>query len=322
MSKIGDRLAIATDFARQQREQYPEISTVFVVGSIARGDAVESSDIDIKLLSRDTSSLPDRPDPSGCWRGAIFIDASYVDAEEYTDSSTLLSDPYLAGSVREAVVLHDADGWFSEVQRTVVDQFMEPKWLKARLTSLAVIIERNLTKATAALEAGDKATLCQASSFVLWSTSEFLLVREGVSPKWVRALQMLGEILPAERDVLLDLEGGTSMQRQDVARLAGFHVEALNPGPGTLRHVQHELDWMINNGLHREALHGLWVSVGLGVRSRLDPDDDGVRSDASDLAQRWFHNTGWNDDQLSDKVAQLHDHVRGRLRWIDDAATS
>jgi len=51
----SNRLAIAAAFAEEQLDQYPDISAIFVTGSAARDDGVESSDIDIKLL------IPDIP---------------------------------------------------------------------------------------------------------------------------------------------------------------------------------------------------------------------------------------------------------------------
>jgi len=305
----SNRLAIAAAFAEEQLDQYPDISAIFVTGSAARDDGVESSDIDIKLLVPDTSGMPTRPDPRLSWRAGIFIDAAYVSSADYRNAAELLKDPYLAGSIREAVVLFDRDGALTQVKRTVIEQFMEPRWLKERVSSLASRIERNYARAVAALEEGDEGTTCQASSFALWTSCELLLVSQGVSPTWVRGLQKLGAVLPAESERLIEIEGASAMTPEEVSRLVPFYVEAVSPGPGGLHHVQKETEWMIGNGLHREALHSLWIGVGIGLRSHMESGRTEYQERARELARRWLRNVDWGDGKLDAKVTHLGEYV-------------
>lgn len=305
----ADRLAIASAFAEEQLSQNPDISAIYLTGATARNDGVECSDIDIKLLVPELGDRPAKPDPRTSWREGIFIDAAYVSLADYSNAAELLKNPYLASSIRDAVILFDNDGALTEVRRSVIEKFMEPRWLGARLSSLASVIKRNHARVVTALREDDKATTCQASSFVLWTTCDLLLVSQGVAPSWVRGLQKLGAVFPAESERVIEIEGASAMTPQEVSRLVPFYVEAVNPGPGGLHHVQKETEWMIANGLHREALHSLWVGVGIGLRSHMESGGTEQHEHARDLAHRWLKSVDWGDDKLDARGSHLSEYV-------------
>ncbi|MFC1525916.1 hypothetical protein ACFL6X_03780 [Candidatus Latescibacterota bacterium] len=309
-----DRHAIASAFAEEQLGKNPDISAIYLTGSAARNDGVESSDIDIKLLVPDLGGRPAKPDPRTTWREGIFIDAAYVPSADFRNAAELLKDPYLASSINDAVILFDSDGELTRVRRAVVEQFMESRWLGARVASLASAIKRNHARALDALREPDKATTCQGSSFALWTTCELLLVSQGVAPTWVRGLHKLGVVLPAECERIFEIEGASAMTPLEVSRLIPFYVEAVNPGPGALHHAQKETEWMIRNSLHREALHSLWIGVALGLRSHMESGRAESEELATDLAQRWLSSVGWDDAKLGAKVTDLGEYIDGAIQ--------
>ncbi len=171
-----NRLAIAEAFAREQIEQHPNITGVFVSGSAARNDGVECSDIDIRLLVNNASDKAVKAEGRLTWREGIFIDAAYVLAADYSNTVELLKHPYLAGSIHDAVILFDKNGVLTRVQQIIIKQFMKLKWLKARLSSLTPRIKRDYATVVSAARERDEVAICRASIFALWTSCDMLLV--------------------------------------------------------------------------------------------------------------------------------------------------
>lgn len=84
-----------------------------------------------------------------------------------------------------------------------------------------------------------------------------------------------------------------------------------------LQHVRKEIEWMIRNSLHREALHGLWVSFGLALRANMGYGEVAKHRWASALAQSWLRRANWRDGGLTSKERQLGEHVKHVLRPMD-----
>jgi len=305
----ANRLTIAEAYAKEQLDRNPNITGVIVTGSAARNDGVDRSDIDIRLLVNDASDKPVKPEGRLTWREGIFIDVAYVSAADYSNTVELLKHPYLAGSIHDAVILFDKSGVLTKVQKVVIKQFMEPTWLKARISSLIPSIKRNWASTLSAAREGDEVAICRAGIFALWTICDMLLVSQGVSPSWVRGLQKLGAVLPAERGRIIEIEGSSVMTPKDVSQFVPFYVEGINPGPGVMLCVQKEIEWMIDNGLHREALHSLWVGVGIALRTHMESGETGQQKEARSLARAWLTNVNWRGEELEAKVKQLGAYV-------------
>ena len=58
---------------------------------------------------------------------------------------------------------------------------------------------------------------------------------------------------------------------------------------------------MVNNELHREALHIMWTGFGrfIGVV------ESSVRNKAKNLCQRWLHGVGWEAEPVLNRKGQL-----------------
>jgi predicted nucleotidyltransferase len=321
----ADRLAIASAFAKEQIEQNPDITAVFVHGSAARNDGVECSDIDIRLLVDDCGDKPARPakpDVGIAWREGIFIDAAYVSAADYSNAIELLKHPYLAGSINDAVILFDRSGVLTKVKEVVIKQFMEPEWLNARVSSLIPSIKGNWETALTAAREGDEVAICRASIFALWTSCDMLLVSQGISPSWVRGLQKLEAVLPAERERIIEIEGSSVMTPKDVSQFVPFYVEGVKPGPGVMFCVQKEMEWMIDNGLHREALHSLWVGVGIALRTHIllaESGETGKQNEARSLAHAWLTKVNWRGEELEAKVERLGEYVTHATQLVNAA---
>jgi predicted nucleotidyltransferase len=312
-ARLSGRIDIARVFAEEQIKRDPSIIGVILTGSAARNDAVAASDVDVQLLVGGSDvGYAERGDLR-TWRDGVLIDAECHPIADYGDARRLLKEPYLAGQIRDAVILFDRDGALVEVQRVVADQFMEPRWLRARLSSLMPAIERNFREFVASVKAHDHVGVCRASVFALWTICDALLVGQGVSPSWVRGLQKLGEVLPQERERIIDIEGSTAMMPDTVSGFVPMFEQVIGPGPGpVMQHVQGEIVWMIHNDLHQEAFHSLWAGFALALRRQAESGEAGIGAQAQALARRWLTEAHWHRDALKTKESQLGHYV-GRI---------
>ena len=316
-----NRMEMAEAFAREQIKRNPNIIGVIVTGSTARNDWVETSDIDIRLLiSESASSDIERKNVQIC-REDVFLDVEYESADTYSAPTKLLKNPYLAGCVREAVILFDKDEMFAGVQRIVAEQFMKPKWLKERLASLIPSIERNCKEFTTAVREHNEVEMCRASIFALWTICDALLVSRGISPSWVRGLQKLEEILPLEREQIINIEGSTAMTLDEVSGFLPLFEQSEGIGTGPMfQHVQREIEWMIQNNLHCEAFHALWIGFGLALRRLMGSDEAEKQRRAQSLARSWLTKINWDGDELKFKERQLDEYVSHILQLVDAVA--
>lgn len=129
------------------------------------------------------------------------------------------------------MILFDKNGEFTEVQKVVVEQFMEPKWLRLRLSSFMPSIQRNCQEFSLAVREHNAVEMCRASIFALWTICDALLVRHGVSFSLVRGLQKLGGILPLERDNIVSIEGSSSMRSDEILGFIPLFEQAIGVRP-------------------------------------------------------------------------------------------
>jgi predicted nucleotidyltransferase len=320
MLMSASRAEIARAFAKEQIEGNPNIAAVIVTGSTARNDGIEASDIDIRLLMDDIGGKETKHEGGLSRRGDIFLDVEYASAAKFRDAADILKDPFLAGSVRDAMILFDRTGEFTEVQKVVVEQFMEDRWLRLRLSSLVPSIQRNCKEFIIAVREHNAAEMCRASIFALWTICDALLVRYGVSLSLVRGLQKLGEVLPLERDKIMSIEGSSSMRSDEVSSFVPLFEQAIGirPAPMFFQYIQNEIEWLIHNGLHREAFHSLWIGFGLVLKGHMNSGEAERQRKAQFLAQSWLTKAEWCDEGLKSKEKQLGEYVDHIRQIIDN----
>ena len=162
--------------------------------------------------------------------------------------------------------------------------------------------------------------MCRTAIFCLSTACDALLLGQGGSPSWVRGMCKLGQVLPEERQRILEIEGASHMRPQDVAATLPLFVESAHPQPGSVMEaVQREVEWMIDNGLHREALHALWAGFALGQRGRAGSDDPEIQKQAVALAHTWLAAVGWQGNALKAKeraLGALVERIRQRVADI------
>jgi hypothetical protein len=294
-----DPLAIASAFITEKLAAERSIVGAVVAGSVARGEATPASDLDVRLIVAGSGADELAGTNWHEWRDGVFVDVGYEPLAKYSDTDAALADPYFAGSVRDAVLLHDPDGVLAAAQAAVREQFAEPRWLATRLAPLAEPIERNARNLQVAAAEHDHVTVARTATFALWTICDGLLVMELRSPCWLHGLQRVGAVRPADCDRIAALEGTEDLTPERAAAFPAIFRRVADPEPGTLMDfVVRGTEWMIGNGLHREAVQALWAAFALTVCGPADPDDPAARALAESTAREWLALLGWSDPEL------------------------
>ena len=61
-------------------------------------------------------------------------------------------------------------------------------------------------------------------------------------------------------------------------------------------YVVKKIEWMAENGQHQEALHVLWIGMGVHAVGWRKSEDPWIKSKGSELAQRWLEGVGWDGE--------------------------
>ena len=123
-----DRLEMAKQYVQEMLEKRDDIVGAFVVGSVARGDATETSDIDLGLIIDGLKSDEILRGGVDAWRDGVYIELGLEPKNHYDDVERVLQNPFAATHMKDALILHDPTGLFSGIQSEVRARFMEPSF--------------------------------------------------------------------------------------------------------------------------------------------------------------------------------------------------
>ena len=126
-----DHLEMARQFVQEQLEHRSDIIGAMVFGSVARGEAGETSDIDLSILTKTGDAQFNRD--LATWRRGVYIEAGLRSIEALSDFEKVMKHPVHATHINDALILHDPTGYLADLQSRVRAVYMEPKWLKLRL---------------------------------------------------------------------------------------------------------------------------------------------------------------------------------------------
>jgi hypothetical protein len=59
-------------------------------------------------------------------------------------------------------------------------------------------------------------------------------------------------------------------------------------------YIVKKIEWMVKNGQHREALHVLWIGMGVHAVAWRKREEAWIKSKGAELAQRWLKGVGWD----------------------------
>ena len=91
-----NRLEMAKQYVQEMLEKRDDIVGAFVVGSVARGDATEASDVDLALVVEDMEGEELQRGGVDTWRDGVYIEAALAPVRQYGDVDKVLLDRFAA----------------------------------------------------------------------------------------------------------------------------------------------------------------------------------------------------------------------------------
>ena len=294
-----DRIEIAKKFIQEQIRKRDDIVGAIVIGSVSRGEEVEPSDIDISLFVEGNVE-GHQPGGVGIWQEGVYIDAKIVLKGEYEDLEEVLQNPFKATHINDGLILYDPTGFFTRMQKEVRVVFMEPKWVSMRVQFWLERARKNMSGLQESVEVRDPLGICENVGGILWGFTSVPLLRLGITPSSTRALVQLGKTSDKLKESICEWEGSSKMNADDVLALLSLvlggvsFVDTSKWGILPTEYIVKKIEWMAKNDLHREALHMLWIGMGVHAVEWRKREDAWIKSKGSELAQRWFEGIGWD----------------------------
>jgi predicted nucleotidyltransferase len=290
-----DRLEIAEKFIQAQIRKRDDIAAAIVTGSVARGEAVEPSDIDISLIVNG-------PERSGVdtWQDGVYIDAKTVLKADFDDLEQVLQNPFRSTHLNDGLILYDPTGFLTRMQKELRVVFMEPKWVGMRVQFFLDGTRKHLSGLQESIEIRDPLGICAHVEEILWGYTSVPLLRLGITPTSTRGLVRLGKASDSLKARICAWEGSAKMNAEDVLALlslilaGGSFMDTLKWGVLPTNYVVKKIEWMVSNDQHREALHVLWIGMGVLAAEWRKSENARIKSNGSELAQRWLEGVGWD----------------------------
>ncbi len=291
-----NRIELARQYIKELLGQRQDIISVWLGGSVARGEETALSDIDLQLMVAGSGEM----NRAGLdtWREGIYIEAGLVFQQEYADLDMVLNNPFKATHMNDALILYDPTGFLTHLQKAVRPVYMQPQWLGKRLSFWLDTLRPVLMQFREAVIAADALRLCAALGMFTFGCSSIPLLRAGITPSSSRGLLLLGPVDPYLKAQLAAFEGSAHMTTSDVLALEPLLHEAIPLydaafGQVPLYMVQKTL-WMAQHSHHQAALHAMWLHMGGGAaQGCLQRNDPAELLVGTDLMQRWLQRTGF-----------------------------
>ena len=308
-----DRLAMAKQYVQEMLEKRDDIVGAFVVGSVARGDASEGSDIDLGLVAEGMESEVLERAGIDTWRDGVYIEAALAPVEQYADVNKVLLDKYAATQMNDALILYDPEGILARVQEGVRAVYMEPCNLGMRVHPILNSLHESLVGLEAAAAAGDLVAVCSHVAEIGLQVPQVPLLLKGISPSSSKPLAQLERVSPELKDRICQWLGSAPMGASDVRALLPVIQKCLSYGEaqypegagGLPRYFAEKAAWMADNGLHHDALATTWGFLGFLTHSAAISDDAKKASDIERLVRKWLKAVGWEGQEVLEKKVRV-----------------
>ncbi len=294
---------IAKDFVHEQLNIRQDIKGVLLVGSVAKREATEFSDIDLRFILSSQVQYGQRIDT---WRNHIYLDGTAESFEHYSSLESILSYPIRANDMNYGQIIYDPEGFFTDLQHKVRQEFMNPDWVSRRVKLIAERITPGFENLQKAILEKDVLAICHYAGRLQFQFALIPLIALGISPSSTRHLAQLGSEYPQLKSRVCELEGSSTMPIDDVLRLTSIieaweklnhkEISHLN------KYMLEKAKWMATHDLHKEAVHALWINVSFKTHPQLQFNNPMIKQQAIQLASRWLNSLNWTEKRLSSKL--------------------
>jgi hypothetical protein len=301
---------MARKFIQEQVGKRDDIVGAIVIGSVSRGEAVEPSDIDISLIVE--GKVAEHPRGGvGTWQDGVYIDAKTVLKADYENLDEILQNPFRATHLNDGLILYDPTGFFARMQKELRIVFMEPRWVGMRVQFWLERTRENMAGLQESVEVGDPLGICENVEGILWGFTSVPLLRLGITPTSTRGLVRLGKTSDQLKESICEWEGSSRMSVEDVLALLSLvlggraFMDTSKWGILPAEYVVKKIEWMAKNDQHREALHVLWIGIGVDAAAWRKCEEPWIKSKGSELAQRWLDCVGWGGKVALDEKLKV-----------------
>jgi hypothetical protein len=292
------KIAYASAYSRDLVGRHPEIAGLVLGASVARGNDLPISDVDLWCFVDEGAGLPIHKHEAD----GLYIDIEQQPAAQLRDPA-LRRDPYWCGYFRDALVLYDRDGDVARSQVAARAFLASPAYRQAGLPPLRVAIERNLAGLETAIAANDAVEICRKSIFAAWTLSDYALTARGHAPGGGRGLARLRDVDPDAAAALVAWEGSATVDAATAAQLVAAYRSAADASTFFAQWLA-RVEWLFAHGYAADALHALWIALGLRVKDTAEAGD-AVRGPVRAASRRWLELLGWRGDVREAKRAAL-----------------
>ncbi len=310
---MPDHLQIAQGFVKEQMARRSDIIAALVVGSVARGQADETSDIDIAIYVPDTKG--EGPRDLSCWRQGVYLEAGVVTPDGLGSVEEVMHKPVNACHMREAVILYDPTGYFGTLQAQVRAVFMEPKWLRIRLDWVLEACRGSLAKLKQAVPADDDLSICEHAMTLSHRAASVPLYIHGLTPSSTRKLYQLRNACPEMRTKLIQYECALPDSRIDknallnVGRSCCEAAKRIDLG-GLSEYMIRKAERTMQKGDLREAIDMLWTAIGVNVW--MGKPDRGVLPHV----REWLTRVGWSGTGAMTEKLRLAEDLQAEIEGM------
>lgn len=293
-----EKIEYARRYAAELVEQHPGIAGIVLGGSVARGNDLPISDVDLWcFVDERDHPLPVRKHSAG----ELYVDIEQRPASELTQSNTI-EDSYFCGYIHDAMILYDRDGNVGRCQVRSIEAIRSPHLRKKQLASILESVERNARALAASAEARGAREACRSAIFAAWSLCDYMLTARGISPGGSRGIARLTVAWPEAADALMDFEGFVLMDHSHFDGLNRIYRSVANTGSFFATWLE-KVEWMFANGYTPDALHALWIAFGLRIKDA--PEDLNEQLDLA--SSQWLETIGWDWNTVQAKSHQLRE---------------
>jgi predicted nucleotidyltransferase len=311
---VVDRLELAKQYLQELLKKREDIVGAFVAGSVARGDADETSDVDlIVVVECDDEKGQHGRETVGVWRAGVYVDVEVRPIIGYSSAERVLRDSIRAGEICEALILHDPVGHLAQVQRDVQVSFREPRFVEARVRQKMLGLRESLSVLRTAVAERDLLGVCIGEAQVanLLVTIPPTIVADTVSSS--TGLVRLAARSPDLAVRVSRWEGSAAMDSYDVLALLPT-INACLPvtkaAGFALEFDVRRAELFARTAHHEQAVHLMWRVIAYHSHVIRASSDAALASHGTQRVQDWFHAVGWEgQDVLEQKVRMAEEMV-------------
>jgi|GEM_PF-5914746 len=289
-----DHLRIAKVFLSEQLSRRPDIFGALLLGSAARNEATETSDIDLAFYVQDTKGEGSRD--IACWRENVYVEAGVVTPEGLSSFREVMENPINATHIRDALLLYDPTGFSTDLQKQVRAHYMDPYWLSRRVSWAIDLYSSSLTLLRDGTRENEYFTIGEAVTYLSHAAASVPFFLVGRTPSSTRQLSFLSDVFPELRDLIIVFECAIPNEHMNTSSIIeickNFLKESDRKDLGGLpEYMAWKADRMLSNHALRDAVDVLWTSIGLAAKG------SSKRPEAARFLIEWFRHVGWADSQ-------------------------